>query len=96
MKAGAHGGSETPPKVAQVRIPARRRPALDAARESFATAVRRYREQRATQERGTLAGYLCKLCLDAPAVHLHPAPWGGEMGVCPACRKPEGRTDGDG
>ena len=96
MKADVRGMSETPLEVAQVRTPARRRPALDAVRESFATAVRRYREQRATQERVTLAGYLCELCLDAPAAHLHPAPWGGEMGVCPACRKPEGRTDGDG
>jgi hypothetical protein len=96
MKPGTRGMRETPPEVAQVRTPARRPAQAAAVRESFATAVRRYREQRATQERVTLAGYLCELCLDAPAVHLHPAPWGGEMGVCPACRTPEGRTDGDG
>ena len=32
-----------------------------------------------------LTGYLCEQCLDAPAVALVPAPWGGEMGVCEAC-----------
>jgi hypothetical protein len=33
-----------------------------------------------------LPGHLCEVCLDAPAVHLPPAPWGGEMGVCEACQ----------
>ena len=32
-----------------------------------------------------LTGYLCEVCLDAPAVALQPAPWGGEMGICEAC-----------
>ena len=32
-----------------------------------------------------LAGYLCEQCLDAPAVTVVPAPWGGEMGICAAC-----------
>lgn len=27
----------------------------------------------------------CQICLDAHAVQLQPAPWGGEMGVCAAC-----------
>ena len=31
-------------------------------------------------EDGPLAGYLCERCLDAPAMYLHPAPWGGEYG----------------
>jgi hypothetical protein len=30
-------------------------------------------------------GYLCEVCLDAPAVAFVPAPWGGEMGVCAVC-----------
>jgi hypothetical protein len=30
-------------------------------------------------------GHLCEGCLDAPAVGLQPAPWGGEMGVCAGC-----------
>lgn len=30
-------------------------------------------------------GSLCEVCLDAPAVALAPAPWGGERGVCAAC-----------
>jgi hypothetical protein len=33
-----------------------------------------------------IPGHLCEVCLDAPAVHLRPAPWGGEMGVCEACQ----------
>src|SRR6266567_4471983 len=32
-----------------------------------------------------LTGYLCEQCLDAPAVAVVPAPWGGEMGVCATC-----------
>lgn len=36
-------------------------------------------------ERDSLPGHLCEQCLDAPAVHLQPAPWGGERGVCAAC-----------
>ena len=39
-------------------------------------------------------GYLCEVCLDAPAVQLQPAPWGGEMGGCvrPVVRQGEGQT----
>jgi len=36
-----------------------------------------------------LPGYLCETCLDAPAIALVPAPWGGEMGVCRACQRPQ-------
>jgi len=32
-----------------------------------------------------LPGPLCEACLAAPAIQVHPAPWGGEMGVCSAC-----------
>jgi hypothetical protein len=32
-----------------------------------------------------MPGHLCEGCLDAPAVAVAPAPWGGEMGVCAAC-----------
>jgi hypothetical protein len=32
-----------------------------------------------------LPGYLCEICLDAPAVAVVAAPRGGEMGVCAAC-----------
>jgi hypothetical protein len=32
-----------------------------------------------------LTGHLCEQCLDAPAVALVPAPWGGDMGICVAC-----------
>jgi len=32
-----------------------------------------------------LPGHLCEVCLDAPAVQLQPAPWGGAMGMCAAC-----------
>ncbi len=40
----------------------------------------------AAQEQDRLPGHLCEVCLDAPAVHLQPAPWGGEMGVCTTCQ----------
>jgi hypothetical protein len=33
-----------------------------------------------------IPGHLCEVCLDAPAVALQPASWGGEMGVCEACQ----------
>jgi hypothetical protein len=32
-----------------------------------------------------LPGYLCEVCLDATAVRLTPAPWGGDMGICLEC-----------
>ena len=44
----------------------------------------------ATTSRGEPAvppGSLCEQCLDAMAVTLAPAPWGGEMGVCEACQR---------
>jgi|SoiMethySBSTD1v2_1073268.scaffolds.fasta_scaffold1942069_3 hypothetical protein len=96
MKAGAHGGRETPPEEAQTRATSRQRAEAEALREAFARVVRRYKEQRAASPPLSLAGHLCEQCLDAPAVHLHPAPWGGEMGVCASCRDPEGRADGHG
>ena len=74
----------------------RQRAAQAAVREAFASVVRRYREQRTHQQAVSLAGYLCEQCLDAPAVYLQAAPWGGEMGVCEDCREPAGGTDGDG
>jgi hypothetical protein len=40
--------------------------------------------QRLDQERA-LPGHLCEVCLDAVAIELQAAPWGGEMGVCAAC-----------
>jgi hypothetical protein len=37
--------------------------------------------------RPPLVGSLCERCLDAPALLVQPAPWGGEMGVCAACQQ---------
>ena len=37
-----------------------------------------------------LPGYLCEACLDAPAVAVVPAPWGGERGVCARCQETGG------
>jgi len=34
-----------------------------------------------------LPGHLCEQCLDAPAVVIVPAPWGGDMGICDACHQ---------
>jgi hypothetical protein len=36
-----------------------------------------------------LPGHLCERCLDAPAVTVQPAPWGGDMGVCADCQARE-------
>ena len=46
--------------------------------------------RRAARDHGAhppLVGYLCERCLDAPALLVQPAPWGGEMGVCAACQQ---------
>ena len=59
-------------------------------------AVLRDTAQQSAAQRASLAGHLCEPCLDAPAVQLQPAPWGGEMGVGMACREPEGGTDAHG
>jgi hypothetical protein len=32
-----------------------------------------------------LPGFLCEVCLDAPAIGFKVAPWGGEMGACEGC-----------
>jgi hypothetical protein len=55
----------------------------------FPAAVRRDKERRAAAS-PPLPGYLCEQCQDAPAVQWQPAPWGGEMGGCTACRTPTG------
>src|SRR5712692_6506885 len=34
-----------------------------------------------------LPGHLCEQCLDAPAVLVVPAPWGGDMGICAPCQQ---------
>ena len=39
-------------------------------------------------ESAPLAGQVCEHCLDAPALILQPAPWGGERGVCTVCATP--------
>ena len=46
-------------------------------------------------DRSDLTGHLCEVCLDAPAVGLQPAPWGGEMGVCAQCGDPAARLAAD-
>src|SRR5215831_3197382 len=39
-----------------------------------------------------LPGHLCEQCLDAPAVMVVPAPWGGEMGICDTCHQAPAMT----
>ncbi len=39
-----------------------------------------------------LPGCLCETCLDAPAIAVVPAPWGGEMGVCARCQGTRGEV----
>ncbi len=49
--------------------------------------VAEVREVKAPPGPQPLPGHLCEQCLDAPAVVVVPAPWGGEMGGCDACRQ---------
>ena len=53
-------------------------------------ALRQRVAQRAARDHGArqlLVGHICERCLDAPALLVQPAPWGGEMGVCAACQQ---------
>jgi hypothetical protein len=65
-------------------------PAAPPVQDALTTALRRRVAQRAARDHGArppLVGYLCECCLDAPALLVQPAPWGGEMGVCAACQQ---------
>jgi hypothetical protein len=58
--------------------------------EALTAALCRRVAQRAARDHSAhppLVGYLCERCLDAPALVVQPAPWGGEMGVCAACQE---------
>jgi len=64
-------------------------PAVPSCQNVLTAALRRRVAQRATRAHGAhppLVGYLCERYLDAPALLVQPAPWGGEMGVCAACQ----------
>ena len=64
-------------------------PAVPSFQDALTAALRRRVAQRAARAHGAhppLVGYLCERCLDAPALLVQPAPWGGEMGVCAACQ----------
>jgi hypothetical protein len=68
-------------------VPIRQMPSLQ---DALTAALRQRVAQRAARTTGTrpsLVGYLCERCLDAPALLVQPAPWGGEMGVCAACQQ---------
>ena len=65
------------------RLPPRRRYTLPL---RWIESVRVVREDTPTP----LPGYLCETCLDAPAIAVVPAPWGGEMGVCRTCQRRQG------
>jgi hypothetical protein len=45
------------------------------------------REVKAPPVPQPLPGHLCEQCLDASAVVVVPAPWGGEMGGCDTCHQ---------
>ena len=85
---GVHGAAPT------VRAGAagcrRAHPALPSLQDALTAALHRRVAQRAARDYGAhppLVGYICKRCLDAPALLVQPAPWGGEMGVCAACQQ---------
>jgi hypothetical protein len=76
----------TPDRVAACRRPP---PAVPSLRAALTAALHQRVAQRAAREQraGTqLVGHICEHCLDAPAVLVQLAPWGGEMGVCAACQ----------
>ena len=65
-------------------------PAVPPLEDALTAALRRRVARRAARDHGArlpLVGYLCERCLDAPALLVQPAPWGGEMGVCAACQQ---------
>jgi hypothetical protein len=65
-------------------------PAVPPLQDALTAALRQRVAQRAARHHGTrpsLVGYLCERCLDAPALLVQPAPWGGEMGVRAACQQ---------
>jgi hypothetical protein len=76
--------------AAHARAACRRaHPAVSSLQEALTAALRRRVAQRAARAHRAhppLVGYLCERCLDAPALLVQPAPWGGEMGVCAACQ----------
>jgi hypothetical protein len=66
------------------------RPAVPSLQDALTAALRRRMAQRAARDHSAhppLVGYICERCLDAPALVVQPAPWGGEMGVCAACQE---------
>ena len=65
-------------------------PVVPPLQEAFTTTLRRRVAQRVARDDGArqpLVGHLCERCLDAPALLVQPALWGGEMGVCAACQQ---------
>ena len=67
----------------------RAHPAVPSFQDALTAVLRRRVAQRAARAHGAhppLVGYLCERYLDAPALLVQPAPWGGEMGVCAACQ----------
>jgi hypothetical protein len=63
-------------------------PAVQTLHDVLTAALRQRVLQRAARDQRSLmhlVGHICEHCLDAPAVLVQPAPWGGEMGVCGAC-----------
>jgi len=68
----------------------RAHPAVPPLQEALTAALLERVAQRAARDHGArqpLVGHICERCLDAPALLVQPAPWGGEMGVCAACQQ---------
>jgi hypothetical protein len=99
MMGRARGVLDTAPAVRPGAAGCRRaHPALPSLQDALAAALRRRVAQRAARDHGAyppLVGYLCERCLDAPALLVQPAPWGGEMGVCAACQQEPAADDAE-
>jgi hypothetical protein len=91
--ARVHDTDPAPPdRVAACRCPP---PAVPSRHAALTAALHQRVAQRAARELRAstqLVGHICEHCLDAPAVLVQPAPWGGEMGVCAACHSHRPRT----
>ena len=85
---GVHGAA--PAVHARAAACRRAHPALPPLQDALTAALRQRVAQREARDHGVhrpLVGHICERCLDAPALLMQPAPWGGEMGVCAECQQ---------
>ena len=80
------------PRTAACRRP---HPAMPSLQDALTAALQRRVAQRAARDHGArppLVGYLCERCLDAPALLVQPAPWGGRWASVPRASRSRPQT----